>query len=179
MYCLQIIFCFLQPFLHCCILMRVTIKRTMKQLLISILFIVMFGACQEKEDPFSMPDMNELWTCNEAENWDEQTLQEALIGEWKWMKSVNPWFPDAPNPADSMTVVIAFHADGNMQFIEEGNTEFTTGWDLVVEDWSLLGVQLDTIATDLLYGRILLCNDILLFNNSYIDGADNYFKKID
>jgi len=47
------------------------------------------------------------------------------------------------------------------------------------KDGELYGLELDSSITTLLYGRILTCGEILEFNNSYIDGSDNYFKRIE
>ena len=49
---------------------------------------------------------------------------------------------------------------------------------VITEDGKFYGMKLDSHVTQLLYGRIFICDELVEFNDSYIDGCDNYFKKI-
>ena len=54
----------------------------------------------------------------------------------------------------------------------------STKWTVITEDTKFYGIELDSNVIQLLSGRIFICGEIVEFNDSYLDGCDEYFKKI-
>ncbi len=119
-------------------------------------------------------DMKGLWECNEDQNYDSTKLAAKLVGNWQWFIYSCYW-SGTTNKADK-DVRVTFTSYGTF-WVKENSVIVTQGsWALKDEDSGILGLQLDT-PSQYLYGRILLCDDQLLFNHSYIDGCDNFFVR--
>lgn len=66
----------------------------------------------------------------------------------------------------------AFTVTENSVVITQGN------WNLRVADFDNFELDLNNPST-YLYGRIVLCESQVLFNDSYRDGSDNLFVRMD
>ncbi len=142
----------------------------------SMLFIL---SC-EKEDVSQRPmSQTDIWKCYNNSEWSELKIRNELIGKWKWIYNESFWYPNDGRNTESENTVIEFSNDSTITIIVNGNSEDTTKWMVTPKDGELYGLELDSSVTTLLYGRILICGEILEFNNSYIDGSDNYFKRIE
>lgn len=120
----------------------------------------------------------EIWNCYQDSEWSVVKVKDALIGEWKWIYSENFWAPNEGLNTEDKNTIIEFLNDSSVQIYVNGNLTGTTNWTVKPKDGELFGLELDSTITTLLYGRILICGETLEFNNSYIDGSDNYFQKI-
>ena len=58
-----------------------------------------------------------------------------------------------------------------------GELEQESIWSIGIKDVELFGISAEPYVANT-FGRILFAEDIILFNGSYIDGADNYFERI-
>ncbi len=63
-----------------------------------------------------------------------------------------------------------------MNVMQHGHTTQTATWTVEHMDEDLFGIKVDPPVIQL-YERILFCYDLAEFNDSYIDGCDNYFRK--
>ena len=105
-----------------------------------------------------------------------QSLREELIGRWRWVYAVNYWAPDEGRNTENEELQVHLEDDSTLTVIRRGGVEQTTTWTVVLRDASLFGIDTDIFVGNL-RGRILLCDNLVEFNNSYIDGSDNYFVK--
>lgn len=120
-------------------------------------------------------DIQRLWDCNKSQNFDEVTLTSKLIGSWKWVAESCFWTGKTIN-ADK-DVIITLNQGGSFS-VKEDSIEITNGiWKLKDADSGILGLDLDH-KSGYLYGRILICDNEVLFNHSYIDGCDNLFLRV-
>ena len=134
----------------------------------------------EKEDVSQRPmSQADIWDCYNNSEWSELKIRNELIGKWKWIYSESFWAPDKGWNTENENTLIEFTNDSTLNISVNGNSEKTTMWIVTPKDGELYGLELDSAISTLVYGRILICGEILEFNNSYIDGIDNYFKRIE
>lgn len=150
------------------------LKRTF--ILISIILNI---GCDKEEITQRPMSETDIWNCYTNSEWTELKIRTELIGRWKWIYSENFWAPDKGRNAENENTVIEFLSDSTLNVIVGGELQNSTKWIVTSKDGELYGLELDAAVTTLLYGRILICDEIVEFNNSYIDGSDNYFKKIE
>ena len=144
-----------------------------------VLTLILFCISCDKEDIYERPmSQTDIWNCYNDSEWSDVKIRDALIGKWKWTYSQNYWAQNEGWNTEKENTVIEFFNDSTLQISENGELIGTTNWTVNPKDGELYGLELDSTLTTLLYGRILICGETLEFNNSYIDGIDNYFNKI-
>lgn len=135
-----------------------------------------FIACNKVENPpFSQADM---WDCHNELKWDSLQTQNSLIGIWEWEYIGCYWNPENANNESFKGMTIEFKSDSTLIVKEYEQITQTSKWVVVKGDGDLFAIDVDPTVIQL-YGRILFCDQIVEFNHSYIDGCDNYFKRID
>ncbi len=150
-----------------------TLKGTM--MLISILVLI---SCEKEEISQRPMSQTNIWNCYNDSEWTDLKIRDELTCSWKWIYSENFWAPDKGRNTENENTLIEFLTDSTLNVIVDGNIQNSTKWTVTPKDGDLYGLDLDSAVTTLLYGRILICGEILEFNNSYIDGSDNYFQKV-
>ncbi|MCF8363371.1 MAG: hypothetical protein K9G70_12195 [Prolixibacteraceae bacterium] len=149
----------------------------MKYLFSAILIIFFCISCDKEEISNRSMSQVDIWNCYKDSEWSDTKVKDALIGKWKWIYSENFWAPDEGWNTENENTVIEFLNDSSLQIYVNEELIGTTNWTVKSQDGELYGLELDSTITTLLYGRILICRETLEFNNSYIDGSDNYFKR--
>lgn len=145
-------------------------------MLISIFSILSCDKEDTSERPMSQTD---IWNCYHNSEWSLLEIRNELIGKWKWTFTEDFWAPDQGLNTENENTLVEFLSDSTLNLIVNGELENTTKWFVTPEDEGLYGLEFDSAITTLLNGRILFCGEILEFNNSYIDGSDNYFERIE
>ncbi len=143
---------------------------------IILLILVTIISCGKEDRPISQTDM---WNCHNNSEWTDLKIRDELIGSWKWIYSENFWASDKGRNTENENTQIEFLSDSTLNIIIDGEHKGTTKWIITPKDGDLFGLKLDSPATTLLYGRILICGKIVEFNDSYLDGSDNYFERIE
>ena len=146
---------------------------------IAILFLSACNNDKEIEEVIEKPPTQmELWDCHTQAVWHTETVFDELVGKWKWFYTQSYGLEENGSNTEIENMVIEFQKDSVLNIYIDGNMESTSIWSVILTDPPLFGLALDS-AINQLYGRILFCNDIVEFNNSYIDGDDNYFRRIE
>ncbi len=119
-------------------------------------------------------DLDSFWSCNSAQNLDSTAISNKIQGPWKWIKQA--CCGDSKfKPADKNIKVI-FNPNSTFT-VSENSTIVTQGnWRLVIVDATMWGLDLSS-SNSYLYGRILFCDNKVLFNDSHLDGGDFVFEK--
>ncbi len=117
-------------------------------------------------------DINSFWQCNQSQNLDTTAISSKLIGSWGWAKQS---CETGAKPANR-NIKVTFKSDRTFAVNESSNNLTQGTWKLVQVDGSSWQLDLST-PSEFLYGRILFCNNQVLFNNSYRDGCDNLFNR--
>lgn len=150
--------------------------------IISFWVILLLGltalSCDSDGEEIEFPPLSqgEIWDCYQKREWNEQTIKDELIGQWRWIYSVSYWAPDDGRNTESENTLIRFSGDSTLNVVIDGSSQSSIRWSVVQRDGDLFGVDTENTVAQL-YGRILLCDNLLEFNNSYIDGSDNYFER--
>jgi len=149
----------------------------MKNLFFLMMLILFCISCAEEDISGRPISQSDIWNCYNDSEWSDVKVKDELIGKWKWIYTENFWTPNEGWNTENENTVIEFLNDSSLQISVNSVLMGTTKWSVKPQDGELYGLELDSTITALLHGRILICGEILEFNNSYIDGSDNFFKK--
>ncbi len=142
----------------------------MRLIVMYLVLIIILFACKKEQKI----DNNSIWQCNQSQNLDSTLVSSKLIGTWKCEKRSCFW--TNTTELAKKNVIVTFKSDRSF-FVTENAVIITQGnWKVVSEDSTSWGLNLSS-PSEYLYGRILFCDNLVLFNNSYVDGCDNLFKK--
>jgi len=142
-------------------------------------FIIVLTVGQGCNDDTGSPyDYGTIWKCNQKNKWDLESTQNAIIGRWEWKyirccgESSDPY----ENNTKFKGLKIEFKNDGTGSLTENNVVEEFT-WEIGTSHL-LYGFTTEPFLSQL-NGQLLFCDDIMMCNNSVVDGADNFFKKSD
>lgn len=141
--------------------------------LLLVITIILFACNKDENPPINQGDM---WDCHHKMTWDSLKTNNALIGEWEWEFIGCYWNPEDANNDEFKGLTIEFNSDNTLDVKENGQTTLTSNWKVVNLDADLFAIDVDPSVSQL-YGRILFCDERVEFNNSVVDGCDNYFKR--
>lgn len=143
--------------------------RTVKCLLLLILFL---PACQEDVVlPYSIEG---AYNCYQDQSWTATSVDAALVGEWDRV-----YYSCYSGEMDEIAIGelrLVLTDDHQLEIYENGLLERTDSWEVIPrgnENFELKTSQI----LPWLNGDIVICEDLLVFFESYIDGCDNYFEK--
>lgn len=156
------------------------LKNNTMYFLVLVLLLLIFSCKKEKEEEIikKPPTQMELWNCHTQTVWHKQNTFDELVGKWKWFYTENFWESNGGMNTENENTIIEFRQDSVLNVIVNGNLVGTTNWIIIQTDPPLFGLAMDS-AIYQLHGRILFCDDLVEFNDSYIDGDDNYFRRIE
>lgn len=152
--------------------------KRIKSILLLLFLGIIINSCSKEKIPERPMSQNDIWACYNNSEWNKLKIREKLIGSWKWIYTECFWFPENAKNTENENIQIDFLSDSTLNVIVDGKRMSSTKWTVITEDTKFYGIELDSNVTHLLSGRIFICDEIVEFNDSYIDGADNYFKKI-
>ena len=133
--------------------------------------VVGFVACKEPE-----LNIQSFWDCHHSRSLDTSAISGKLIGSWLWSRQ--SCFTTGKTIKADKNIKVVFNANRRFK-VYENTTEMTSGtWGLKSSDSGTWELELSS-GSRYLNGRILLCDNHVLFNNSYIDGCDNAFTKME
>ncbi len=142
----------------------------MRLLLLYLTILVGLTSC--KKDKL---DINSFWQCNQSQNLDTPAISNKLSGSWTWTKQ--SCSEAGKTKSADRNIKVTF--DNNHTFsVTENSNSLTQGtWKLTQVDGNSWGLDISSPG-EYLSGRILFCDNDVLFNDSYRDGCDNLFTKI-
>ena len=142
------------------------------------LFLFVFACSEDDADDFNY-SIEKFNDCHNPQNWDEESISEALIGEWKWKYISCFWVPEDANGNQHSGLTIEFSENNILNVFDDGDLFTTTSWSIVppaVSTSYFYKIETEE-PIEQLNGRIQFCNDKVVFANSFIDGCDNFFKR--
>lgn len=144
--------------------------------LIIFLATISLIACNKE----SAPPINQakMWECHHKIKWDSLQTQKNLIGIWEWEYVGCYWNPEKANNESFRGMSIEFKPDSTLIVRLDEEITQTSNWEVVKDYGELFALKADPSVIHL-NGRILFCDNIVEFNNSYVDGCDNYFKRLE
>jgi len=137
-----------------------------------LLFLAIFaGLTSCKKDKL---DINSFWQCNQSQNLDTTAISNKLSGSWTWTKQ--SCFGAGKVKAADRNIKVTFANNHTFSVTENSNFITQGTWKLTQVDGNSWGLDISS-PSEFLYGRLLFCDNQVLFNDSYIDGCDNLFTK--
>jgi len=136
-----------------------------------VAFVFLTQSCTKDKVP--LINNQQLWDCNLYQNYDSTKLASKLIGSWKWTAYFGELSGDRKANKD---VTVIFTSASTFTVIENSVVVLQGNWKLRIGDSNIYTLDLDK-SSSYLYGLILLCENQVLFSDSYIDGEDNLFVR--
>ncbi len=137
-------------------------------------FLVM--SCEQER--LAVPEIkaNEFWDCHKSQELDSIKLASKLVGAWTWKKQACYWGGKTVYADKDLQVTFT----GNRICILRENSSIVSqgSWKLKAVDSNMFVLDLEH-SSIYLHGIILLCNGEVVFSDSYIDGCDYLFTKVD
>jgi hypothetical protein len=141
-------------------------------LTLGILLVLLSGWQSCKKDTLLVIDIGSLAECTRSQHFDSTKLAAKLMGSWRWMETSSE---SGPGKADK-DIKVTFTSAGKFTLTENSTILSRGSWQLKNDDSGGFELETDHLGS-MLYGHILLCEDKLLFNDSYRDGFDNLFTR--
>lgn len=130
----------------------------------------------QKEAPVSR---DSLLQCYTQMNWDSAGIHQALISAtWNWEFIKCYWNPEEANGEEYKAVSIRFLPNDSLEVKTNGQVTQTASWKISRLSDGYFQLSVSPLVY-LLPGKIILCENRVIFYDSYTDGCDNYFKKED
>ncbi len=117
-----------------------------------------------------------MWDCHHETSWDSLKTNLTLIGEWEWEFTGCYRSPEGATNEEFKGLTIEFKSDNTLEVKENEQITQISNWKVAEGDADLFAIDVEPSVIQL-YGRILFCGERVEFNDSYIDGCDNYFKR--
>ena len=134
--------------------------------------VIVAGLTACKKDKL---DIISFWECNQSQHLDSLAIPGKLIGSWKWSKQSCFWA--GKTISANKNIQVTFKNDQTFSVSEDAITLTQGTWKIGKADVSSWGLDLSS-PSEYLFGRILFCGNQVLFNDSYRDGCDNLFDKL-
>jgi hypothetical protein len=116
-----------------------------------------------------------LWECDNSQHLDSSAIAAKLTGTWKWEQQRRGSNLEVMM-ADKI-VTVTFNADSTFKVLEDSLVTAQGNWKLVMFSNDMWALDLSA-PSNYLYGAISFCNNKVLFTDSYVDGNDNLFEKV-
>lgn len=152
----------------------------MKKLVILILSLSLLAIACNKEEVAILPvppiediDFN---SCHFDEDWDEDSIKQALIGQWRWHTTFHPWTNEYESSSEG-DLEVHFVDATTVNIVRNNAIESTLTWDLEEVDNEVYRI-VTTPFEYTIVGNFYFCDDLLAFVNSYLDGDDLFYQQI-
>ena len=144
------------------------------RLLIVLTLLTMGQSCDN--DSILPYDYESIWNCHHKSNWTLESTKSKIIGIWEWKYTKCCGYTSNPyqNNTESKGLKVEFKNDGTGVLIEDNAmSDFTWTISTYTDIYSF---EITPFIPQL-NGQLLFCDNIMMCNASYFDGADNFFVK--
>lgn len=121
--------------------------------------------------------LDSILTCYKQRKPDSADIRNSLLGKWQWTFIKCYWNPENANSEDYKTHSIEFKQNDSVEVKVNGQLTQKSSWKLTKLNDGYYKLSMNPIVV-LLPGKVLFCGDQVLFYDSYVDGCDNYFKRL-
>lgn len=142
-----------------------------------LVFLLCGVSCKkEVEPPISQQG---IWDCHHERVWDSTGVKNALLGKWELKYGGLYYSIEDETPKGQNARTVEFIDDSISVYNQDGIHIGTSTWKVVDGDSRLFELEVKPGIVGL-YGRILICDDWVEFNISYLlNGGDTYFRRIE
>ncbi len=148
-----------------------------------IFFLVLIGSLWMCKTEAILDDLEQnLWDCHHKNIWDKASTEKALLGKWSWKQTICTRTTSGKivDKTSLLGTEILIEKEGKLVEFSNGVKIKEYSWSLDKKDGDLYGLTV-TPFLEVTHGRILICEALgqVDFGNSYLDGCDYRFKKVD
>jgi hypothetical protein len=129
---------------------------------------------QPQKPPIALDSM---LLCHGQTNFDSASTRNALIGKWQWKFIKCYWNPEQANGEEYKTISIEFKQNDSLEVKTNDQTTQKSSWKVTRLNDGYFTLTVSPIVYQL-PGKVLFCGDYVLFYDTYTDGCDNYFKRV-
>lgn len=137
-------------------------------------------SCEKEKNPQGPISHEDIMDCFSSSEWSELEIRNELIGSWIWVYSESG-STNVGRDTRAENTILEFSNDSILKVVVNDNSINTTKW--MVYPTQVGGgkftMKLDSAISILPTGLIFICKENLEFSNSYIDGSDNYFIRVE
>jgi hypothetical protein len=137
---------------------------------LTMLLVIVGIAVGCKKDHSTAMD---IWRCSNLVFEDSSTLQTKIIGSWNLMAKRCPQI--GRNFQNMQGVKLTLLPNGSYTLEEYDRVADNGQWKLTQVDNGNWGLQL-SIPNQYMHGKLVVCNNRLMFFDSYRDGCDHVFE---
>jgi hypothetical protein len=155
-----------------------TKKMKLKHILYLPLIVLVAIACQKEVNP---SEFYQKWfECRAENNLDTEATYNKLVGEWKMIATGCLECTSAGVRPSDIDIKLVFTADSTLQVIEDGQVIRNSKFSI-----RLIGINEKEIETQpklenlYIWGNIEFCGNKVGFIDSYRDGRDYFFERIE
>jgi hypothetical protein len=162
---------------------KIKMKTIFSLLILAVSIIAIPSSCKKTkaiDSPLTpqLPPvtLDSMLRCRLQISQDSAAIHAALIGKWQWEFIKCYWTPEKANGEDFKTLSVEFKQNDTVEVKENGLLTQKSSWSLIRLNDGYFKLSVTPIVYQL-PGKVLFCENRLLFFDSYVDGCDNYFKK--
>lgn len=137
-----------------------------------VFFLIFLWSCQPSETPAIT--IKSLQLCHDERGWDKQSVEQHLIGRWRWIYAKCLEFQEEAEYQIFKGLIIQFFSDQTCEITYNGVSPQTGTYNVAPVDGKHFSIKI-TPELRALKGKILFCEDELEFNQG-IEGCSNFFK---
>ena len=131
----------------------------------------------ETGDPCPPISISERWPCHAETTWTTATIRHAMLGTWEWKYAKCFFGTDDRGCLGADKYIVEVGSDGTLVVLYNGTVVQTATWHVIAgEHENEFTVETEP-AVYRLSGYIVICDDVIGFEEIYIDGCNNYFKR--
>lgn len=120
--------------------------------------------------------LDSMLQCYGKRAWDSTSIHDALVGKWQW-EYINCYFnPEDGNSEDFKNLSVEFKQNDSLEVKVNNQLTQISSWQVTRLNDGYFKLTVNPIVLQL-PGRVLICDNRVLFYDSYTDGCNNYFKK--
>jgi hypothetical protein len=136
--------------------------------------LALFPGCQEDDEtlPYSIDG---AYNCFQESSWTVASVDAALIGSWE--RVYYSCYSGEMEEIDPGELLLVLKADHQLEIYENGILQRTDTWKVVPRGSENFELE-TTFIQPWLNGDIVICDGLLVFFDSYIDGCDNFFEEV-
>lgn len=135
--------------------------------------LLLLPACQE--DIMMLPySIEGAYNCYQDESWTAASVETAIIGEWERVYYSCYSGEMGEIPAGELLLIL--HENHELEVYQDGLLERTDTWEVVPRGSENFELKTSQILP-WVNGDIVICDDLLVFFESYISGCDNFFER--
>jgi len=143
-----------------------------------LFLFISFSTCRTDD---LNPPVDDIDSCHFELNLDSLQIANNIIGTWQWVYEFGTGtLKTFESSSSQLGVSIQIKSDGSLIVFRDGELDSEMTWHLEnhtgggVSDWYLVCDPFNSLAS----GYVRICDMYLALKNSYTDGSDHYFKRV-